>query len=86
MTSCAILDGAAIVAMLKPEATKTFSDFASKVFIPNILSHFHKVSRVDLGWDRYVWGGVWIPRQRVLDLNHPQSVEVHYTLHSTEPR
>ena len=54
MTSCAILDGAAIVAMLKPEATKTFSDFASNVFIPNILSHFHKVSRVNLVWDRYV--------------------------------
>ena len=34
MTSCAILDGAAIVAMLQSEATKTFSDFASKVFIP----------------------------------------------------
>ena len=54
LTSCAILDGAAIVAMLKPEATKTFSDFASKVFIPHILLHFHKVSRVDLVWDRYV--------------------------------
>ena len=54
VTSCAILDGAAIVAMLKPEATKTFSDFASKVFIPHILLHFHKVSRVDLVWDRYV--------------------------------
>ena len=54
VTSCAILDGAAIVAMLKPEATKTFSDFASKVFIPNILSHFHKVSCVDLVWDRYI--------------------------------
>lgn len=54
VTSCAILDGAAIVAMLKPEATKTFSDFASKVFIPHILLYFHKVSRVDLVWDRYV--------------------------------
>ena len=37
VTSCAILDGAAIVAMLKPDATKTFSDFASKVFVPHIL-------------------------------------------------
>ena len=54
VASCAILDGAAIVAMLKLEATKTFPDFASKVFVPHILLHFHKVSRVDLVWDRYV--------------------------------
>ena len=40
--------------MLKPEATKIFSDFASKVFIPHIFSQFHKVSHVNLEWDRYI--------------------------------
>ena len=40
--------------MLKPEAAKTFSDFASKVFVPHILSHLCKVSHVDLVLDRYV--------------------------------
>jgi len=48
VTSCAIFDGAAIVAMLKPDAANIFSDFASKIFIPHILSNFRNASRVDL--------------------------------------
>ena len=46
---CAIFDGAAIVAMLKPEATKTSSDFASKVFISHILSQFHEETWCGIG-------------------------------------
>ena len=34
--------------------SKIFSDFASKVLVPHILSYFCKVSCVDLVWDRYV--------------------------------
>ena len=38
VTSCAILDGAAIVAMLKPEAAKKIADYAAQIFVPYIFS------------------------------------------------
>ena len=38
MTSSVILDGAAIVQMLKPAASKNFAEYASQIFIPYIHS------------------------------------------------
>lgn len=48
-----ILDGAALVNMLRPGAAKTFSDYAQNVFLPYILSQLLHVSRVDVVWDEY---------------------------------
>ena len=49
----AIIDGAAVVQMLKPGATKTFQEYANQVFIPYICGQFQYVSRLDLVWDSY---------------------------------
>ena len=54
VTSSVILDGAAIVQMLKPAAVKNFAEYASQIFIPYIFSQFENASRVDLVWDRYL--------------------------------
>lgn len=49
-----VIDGAALVQMLKPGASKTFEEYAHQVFIPYILGQLHTVSRLDLVWDRYL--------------------------------
>ena len=46
-----IIDGAAVVNMLRPGAARKFSDYANQVFIPYILSQH--VNRVDVVWDDY---------------------------------
>jgi len=46
-----ILDGAAIVNMLRPGLAKTFSEYATQVFLPYITSQ--PGSRVDVVWDEY---------------------------------
>ncbi len=51
--SSLVLDGAAIVQMLKPESAKNFKEYASQISIPYIFSQIHNVSRVDLVWDCY---------------------------------
>ena len=48
-----IVDGSALVNMLKPGTSRTFLDYADKVFMPSILSHLAKVHRVDVVWDLY---------------------------------
>ena len=48
-----ILDGAAIVQMLKLTHSKTFMEYATNEFIPYILSQLQHQSRLDLVWDRY---------------------------------
>jgi len=49
-----ILDGAAIINMLPPgQSNRTFSDYASNVFVPHILSKLNQVKRVDAVWDQY---------------------------------
>ena len=48
-----ILDGAAIVNMLPPGNVKTFSEYASQVFLPYIKSQLQHTSRVDIVWDEY---------------------------------
>ena len=54
MASCVIIDGAAIVQMLHPKNSRSFSEYASDVFIPYIMSQFRNATRLDLVWDRYV--------------------------------
>ncbi|CAC5423003.1 unnamed protein product [Mytilus coruscus] len=49
-----IIDGAAVVNMLKPGAAKTFHDYAVKVFVPYIVNRNSDVGRVDVVWDTYV--------------------------------
>jgi hypothetical protein len=48
-----IIDGAAIVNMLRPGASKMFSDYAKQVFIPHIMSQLQHVCRLDVVWDEY---------------------------------
>ena len=49
-----VLDGAAIIQMLKPGAAKTFEEYAHQVFLPYISGQLQHVSRLDLVWDSYV--------------------------------
>ncbi|KAK2175341.1 hypothetical protein NP493_738g01040 [Ridgeia piscesae] len=48
--TCIVLDGAAIILMMKPAATNTFDVYAQQVFIPYMSSQLRIVSRVDLVW------------------------------------
>ena len=48
-----ILDGAAIVNMLKPGACQTFQDYADNVFIKYLERQLRRVSRIDIVWDVY---------------------------------
>ena len=58
VTSIVILDGAAIIQMLKLVAVKTFEEYTSQIFVPYIMSQFQKALRVDLVWDRYIEGSL----------------------------
>ena len=48
-----ILDGSVIVNMLRPGSAKTFSDYASQVFLPYVASQLQQASRIDIVWDEY---------------------------------
>ena len=48
-----ILDGAAIVHMIRPGAAKTFQVYAEDVFLPQITHMLQTVSRLDVVWDVY---------------------------------
>ena len=48
-----ILDGAAIVQMLKPGTSKTFKEYSEQVFLPYVKSQLQKANRIDITWDRY---------------------------------
>ena len=52
-----ILDGAAIVQMLKPGHSKTFMEYATEVFIPYILSQLQHRSHLNLVWHHYAKSG-----------------------------
>lgn len=50
-----ILDGAAIINMLKPtNAVKTFQDYSDYVLIPHLKSQLHHVNRLDVVFDEYI--------------------------------
>ena len=53
-STCIILDGAAIIQMLRPGAAKNFDEYAHQVFIPYISSQHRNASRLDLVWDIYL--------------------------------
>ena len=53
-----ILNGAAIINMLKPVGAKTFQDYAILVFLPYIKAQLARVTRVDIIWDQW---DVYIP-------------------------
>ncbi|KAG1681932.1 Solute carrier family 22 member 4 [Nymphon striatum] len=53
-TTCIVLDGAAIVQMLKPATSKSFEEYAQHIFIPYISTKLQVVSRLDLVWDTYL--------------------------------
>lgn len=46
-----ILDGAAVTNMLAPGGAKTFSVYATQIFLPYITSQLQHASRVDVVWD-----------------------------------
>ena len=52
-TTAIVLDGAVIVQMKRPVNSVTFDDYASKIFLPYVLSWFEKHQRVDIVWDVY---------------------------------
>ena len=49
-----LLDGAAIVNMLKPGPSRTFEEYSQSVFLPHVKGHLKNVQRVDVVWDTYV--------------------------------
>ena len=53
-TDVIILDGAAIVNILRPIDTRTFDDYAQKVFIPFLEKQLQSASRVDIVWGQYI--------------------------------
>ena len=53
-----ILDGAAIVNMLKPTACQTFQDYASNIFIKYLENQLRKVKTIDIVWDVYKSDGL----------------------------
>ena len=48
-----MLDGVAIVNMVRPSFEKTFSDYATQVFLPYITSQLTLLSRLNIVWDEY---------------------------------
>lgn len=52
--ACMVLDGAAIIQMLKPTGAKTFDENAHQVVISYVASQLRNESRLDLVWDVYV--------------------------------
>ena len=52
-TDVVILDGAAIVNMIRQANAKTFNEYALNAFLPYIKRQLESASRVDLVWDEY---------------------------------
>ena len=49
-----ILDGSAVVKMLKPDACQTFAEYAEKIFLKYLAQRLEAVDRLDTVWDIYV--------------------------------
>ena len=54
VTQALVLDGAAVVNMLKPRAAKTFLEYGEQVFYSFIERKLRNVSRVDVVFDQYL--------------------------------
>ena len=53
-----LLNGAAIVNMPKPGASKTFQEYSETVFLPHVTNQLRNVEKVDVVWDRYLPGSL----------------------------
>ena len=51
---CIILDGAAVVNMLKPNGASTFCEYATKEFLNFIKNQLATANRLDIVWDVYI--------------------------------
>lgn len=51
--ACIIIDGAVLVQIFKPGASKTFLDYSEKVFLPYLSKMLDKGIQLDLVWDQY---------------------------------
>ena len=60
---CVVLDGAAIIQMLKPTAAKNFDDYAGQIFIPFLATKLRDATRLDLVWDTYKNGSLKTTRR-----------------------
>ena len=49
-----IIDGAAVVNMIKPGTEKTFSGYTEQSFLPYVKTQLRHLKRVDIVWDEYV--------------------------------
>lgn len=49
-----IIEGAAIIHMLKPRTARDFKEYIENVYIPFIVRECTNVERLDVVWDRYV--------------------------------
>ena len=54
MADVIILDGAAIINMLKPIGVKILQDYATHVFLPFIKAQLRNVTSIDIIWDVYL--------------------------------
>ena len=54
VVSSVILDGLAIVNMLKPTNVNTFNDYATKVFVPFLKNIGKDGQRIDIVFDTYI--------------------------------
>jgi hypothetical protein len=50
-----LLDGAAVVNILKPGAAKTFLEYAEIMFLPYLESQLRNTQRLDVIWDEYLY-------------------------------
>ena len=49
-----VIDGAAVINMLKPNAAcKTFKDYSEKIFAPYLMNQMKNIERLDIVWDQY---------------------------------
>ena len=51
---CKIFDGAALIHMLKPNAVKSFQEYAEEVFVKFIQWQLQSLKRTDIVWDQYL--------------------------------
>ena len=68
-----ILDGAAIVNMLRPGTAKTFQDYAMDVYVPYITAQLQYVVRLDIIWDVYLPESLKEERKGVRRIVEPSS-------------
>ena len=52
--SARIIDGAAIVNMIKPKVAKNFAEYAENNLLPFLKSQLQDVERLDVVWDQYI--------------------------------